>query len=348
MRKITIDEATAGMVVAADIFDRDFDGELPVVGRGVELSDFIIGRLKARGFNELIIATPAGYRGAPGEILAPASVSGNILFDGIVELNCDLPPETRIEAGEDVVINGAVGPGCDIRSAGGDVIIKGALAGDAGSRIAICAGKRVIITAPSGVPLQALDIKALDEVAINGDVCDSTVAAKGRLRIDGTVARSKVYSQARILVDNCGKGSEPCHLLVKPLECRSLFQKLLCIDKKNTALEQELQRLQNTIDLVRKLGRDIERLPQENKVQMATDIKRFREVNEEIREGRDRKARIRKEIAEALAGNRIIVRGKAQANTWVTIENYSMVLDEPVSKTAFFVRNMRVEAAPFG
>lgn len=188
----------------------------------------------------------------------------------------------------------------------------------------------------------------MGEVAINGDIADSTVAAKGRLHIDGTVNRSKIYSQARIRVDTCGNSNEPCQLQVKPGECRLLFQELLAIDKKHTALNQEQQRLQNTIDLVKKLGKDIERLPYENKVQMATDIKRFRQVAEEINAGQDRKKRIKKEITEALATDRIIVRKKAPAKTRITIENCSRVLDQSVTRTAFFVRNMRVEAAPFG
>ncbi|HIJ90885.1 MAG: FapA family protein [Desulfobulbaceae bacterium] len=346
MRKITLDNATAGMVVAADIFGQDFDGDLPLICRGVELSDPIISKLRGRGFIELIIVTPPDYRGAPGEILAPTEVTGNILFDGAVELNCDLPPETKIEAGEDIIINGTVGPGCNVRSANGDVVITGTLAGAVDKHIVICAAKRVAIT--STTQLCGLDIRALGEVAISGDISDSTVAAKGRLRIDGSVVRSKIYSQARIMVENCGNNTDPCHLLVKPLECGPLFQKLLGFDKQNTAFEQERQRLQNTIELVKKLGKDIERMPYENKVEIATDIKRFQEVSEEIKAGQERKEQIKKEIAEALATSRIIIRREALAKTWITIENCSLILDEPVTKTAFFVRNMRVEAAPFG
>ncbi|MDH5299713.1 MAG: FapA family protein, partial [Desulfobulbaceae bacterium] len=191
-------------------------------------------------------------------------------------------------------------------------------------------------------------VRAIGEVIITGDIVDSTVAAKGRLRIDGKVLRSKIYSQTRIRVDECGENGEPCQLLVKPMECRTLFQELLAIDKNHAALLQERQRLQNTIDLVKKLGKDIEKVSYENKVQMATDIKRFREVAGEITEGQDRKERIKKEIIEALGTNRIVILKEARPQTRITIENYSRVLDEPISKAAFFVRNMRIENAPFG
>ncbi len=348
MRKVTLDEARTGMVIAADVFDPDFDGDLPIIGRGVELSATFIAKLKERGIAELIIATPQGYRGAPGEIFAPQQVTEHILFDGAVELNCDLPPDIRVEAGEDISITGQVGAGCNIRSATGDILITGGVQGAANRHIVLSAARRITIKNTVAAPLAAMDVRSMGEVAIEGDVADSTVAAKGRLRIDGRVVRSKIYSQTRIRVHECGNTSEPCQLLVKPQECRLLFQELLAIDKQHDALLQERLRLQNTIDLIRKLGKDIERLPYDNKVQMAADIKRFRQVEEEIREGQGRKARVRKEITEALAATRIVILKQALPKTRITIENYSRLLDQPVSKVAFFVRNMRVESEPFG
>ena len=347
MRKITLEEAQAGMVVAADVFDRDFDGDLPVIARGVELSAQFIAKLKKRGVADLIIVTPQGYRGAPGEILAPTEITENILFSGTVELVCDVPPGTRIDAGENVTIAGKIAAGCHIRSATGDIVINGTIQGDNNRHIVLSAANRITIKSTSHFPIAALDVRAMGEVVIEGDVIDSTVAAKGRLRIDGRVTRSKIYSQTRVRVTECGS-TEPCQLLVKPQECRQLFQELLAIDKHRAALDLEQQRLQNTIDLVRKLGKDIERLPYQDKVQMAGDIKRFREVAEEIKSGQDRKERIKKEITEALSTNRIVVLQQALPQTRITIENYSLVLDKPVARTAFFVRNMRVEGAPFG
>ncbi|MDH5299608.1 MAG: hypothetical protein OEV91_11370, partial [Desulfobulbaceae bacterium] len=145
MRKLTLDEVKAGMVVAADIFDQDFGGELPIIGRGVELSATFINRLKERGIQDLLIITPAGYRGAPGETLAPTEVKGNILFDGAIELACDVPPATRIEGGETVSITGNVAAGCNIISATGDIVINGSLRGEAGKHIILSAAHRITI-----------------------------------------------------------------------------------------------------------------------------------------------------------------------------------------------------------
>lgn len=348
MRKISLNEVKQGMVVAADIFDNEFGGDLPVIARGVELSSVFVQRLKERGITNLTIVTPEGYRGAPGEILAPTEVKKDIIFDGSVELCCDVPAATKIEAGETINIHGNIEPGCNITSAGGEVVIVGKLQGSDDKHIILSAADRVTIKNTSIEPLSSVDIRCIGDVVIDGDVADSTVAAKGRLRIEGVVTGSKIYSQTRIRVKECGDGLSPCQLLVKPKECKELFQELLAIDKKHSSLQHEQQRLQNTIDLVKKLGKDIETLPYENKVQMALDIKRFREVAGEITEGQSRKEIVKKKITEALGSNRIIITKQGHPKTKITIENYSRALDAPVSKTAFFVHNMKVESAPLG
>ncbi len=348
MRKIALDKVKSGMVIAADIFDHEFGGELPIIARGVELSSAFVARLKERGITDVTIVTPEGYRGAPGEVLAPTEVKEDILFDGSVELHCDVPSETKISAGETINIHGNIEPGCNITSASGEVVIVGKLQGANDKHIILSAAERVTIKNTSIEPLTAVDIRCVGDVVIDGDITDSTVAAKGRLRIEGVVTRSKIYSQTRIRVKECGDGQSLCQLLVKPKECKELFQELLAIDKAHAALLQEQQRLQNTIDLVKKLGKDIETLPYENKVQMAMDIKRFREIAGDITSGQSRKEIVRKNITEALGSNRIVITQQGHPQTKITIENYSRTLDAAVDKSAFFVQNMKVECSPLG
>ncbi len=348
MRKVSLDKISNGMVVAADIFDHEFGGELPIIARGVELSSTFVQRLKERGITDVTVVTPDGYLGKPGETLAPSEITEDITFNGAVELCCDVPPETKIEAGETVTINGNIDPGCNITSAKGEVVIVGKIQGSSDKHIILSAADRVTIKNTSIEPFSSVDIRCIGDVVIDGDVTDSTIAAKGRLRIEGTVTNSKIYSQTRIRVKECGDGQSPCQLLVKPKECRALFQELLAIDKNHINLQGEQHRLQNTIDLVKKLGKNIETLPYEDKVQMAMDIKRFREVAGEIISGQSHKEVVRKKITEALGSNRIIITKQGHPKTKITIENCNRVLTAPVDKTAFFVQNMKIESAQLG
>ena len=343
MRKISLNDIKIGMVVAADIFDHEFGGELPIIARGVELSNAFIKKLKERGITEVTVFTPEGYQGAPGETLAPETITENITFRGSVELHCDIPKGTKIEAGETITINGDIEPGCNITSAAGEVIVVGKLHGTNEKHIILSAAKRVTIKNTSLEPLSSVDIRSIGDVVIDGNITDSTVAAKGRLRIEGVVTHSRIYSQSRIRVKETGDGQSLCQLLVKPKECRDFFQELLALDNTDTELHQEKHRLQNTIDLVKQLGKDIESLPYENKVQMAIDIKRFRAIAGEITSGQSRKIVIKKKIAEILGSNRIFITEKGHPKTKITIENYSLELEAPVAATSFFVHDMKVE-----
>ena len=346
MRKISLDKVKSGMIIAADIFDNEFGGDLPVIGRGVELTTLFIEKLKDRGINEVTIVTPEGYQGAPGETLNPSVITEDITFIGAVELYCDIPKGTKIEAGETITINGNIASGCDISSANGEIIIVGKFNGTPDKHITISAAKKVTIKNTSIEPINSVDIRSISDVLIDGDITGSKVAAKGRLRIEGVVTNSRVYSQNRIRVTECGDGKSPCQLLVRPQECHGLFQELLHLDSENSDLRQEQERLQNTIDLIQQLGKDIESIPYDSKVQMAMDIKRYRAIAEEIVSGQRQKVILKKKIAEILGSDRIFITNKGNPKTRITIENYSLVLDAPVKATTFFVREMKVENAP--
>ena len=346
MKKISLNDLESGMVVAADIFDHQFGGELPIIARGVTLSDTFISKLKDRGIAEVTIATPEGYQGTPGETLAPESVTEDITFSGSIELFCDIPKGIKIEAGETITINGNIEPGCNITSAAGEIIVVGRLHGTEDKHIILSAANRITLKNTSLNPFSAVDIRSVGDVLIDGDISNSTVAAKGRLRIEGKVTRSRIYSQSRVRVKECGDGQYPCQLLVKPKECRDFFQELLTLDIADQDLRQEQQRLQNTIDLVKELGKDIVKITYDNKMQMAKDIKRFGEVAGEISSGQSRKTVIKKKIAEILAGSRIFITGQGLPKTKITIENYSLELDAPIAPSSFFARDMKVESEP--
>lgn len=346
MRKISLDKVEAGMVVAVDIFGNEFSGELPILARGVQLSNVFINKLKERGITELTIVTPEGYQGSPGEILAPQTITKDVTFRGSVEIECDIPGETKIEAGETITINGDIDPGCNITSSEGEIIIVGKLQGAGDKHIILSAAKKITIKNTANTPISSVDIRSVGDVIIDGDITDSTIAAKGRLRIEGRVTRSKIYSQNRIRVKDCGDGQYPCQLFVKPKDSHAYFQELLTLDITFNKLQQEQQHLQNTIDLIKKLGKDIETLPQESKMQMALDIKRFREVSGEISSGQSHKGVLKKKIADVLGSNWIFITRQGNPKTKITIENYSLVLDTQITGRAFFVHDMKVDSAP--
>lgn len=341
-----MDKVKDGMVVAADVFDHEFGGELPVIARGVVLSNKFIEKLKKHGIAEITIAAPHGYSGSPGEVLAPTEVvTKDITFNGSIELYSDVPPDTKIEAGENITINGNIEPGCSITSAGGEIIIVGKLTGSDDNKIALRAATRITIKNTSIDPLTDLDIRTLGDVVIDGDITDSTIAAKGRVRIEGAVTGSRIYSQTRIKAKECGDNKSTCMLLVKPWECRDLFQEVLALDKQNADLRHEQQQLQNTIDLVHKLSRDIATISDEESAQLARETKRLKELSRQIESGQARKDSIMKQINEILRSDRIIISHLGNAKTTITIENFCRILDAPICGAAFFVRDMQIETA---
>lgn len=345
MRKLSIDEVKLGMVIAADIFDSDFGGDFPLIGRGVELTEGIISKMKERFISEVLVITPPGYRGAPGEIFAPVEISEDIFFEGRVELGRDVPAGTRIVAGESIFISGEVQKGCSITSAKGDILVNGRVIGEQDSRVILNAAGCVTVNNQKDKPIQYADIKSINEIVIDGNVVDSSLSTKGKLIVHGKVERSNLYSQTRIRVFECGDdlSRTPSQLLVKPAECRTLFQELLTIDKQLSSQQKEKERLQNTLDLIRKLGRSVEQLPADKKMQLASDVKQFQAVDNSLNAGLKEKERIRKEISDSLAVNRILITHLAHANTKVTIENMSLVLEKTVEKAAFYVQNMKLE-----
>jgi uncharacterized protein (DUF342 family) len=175
-----------------------------------------------------------------------------------------------------------------------------------------------------------------------------SLSAKGKLTVTGKIVKSNIYSHSKIRLLECGDaaGVEPCRLLVKPAECHQLFQTLLALDKQMESFQQEKKRLHNSISLVRNLCKDIESLPPDKKMQLAMDVKRFQEMESSIASGLKTKEDLKVNILNVLASERIIINRTAHPNTQITIENYSLFLDQPVGAATCHVQDMKVKSLP--
>ncbi|MCK5404465.1 MAG: DUF342 domain-containing protein [Desulfobulbaceae bacterium] len=348
MLKILLKNVEVGMVIAADVFDPAFGGELPLICHGVELTPKFISTLEKRNVEEILIVTPPGYRGALGEILAPEKITEDILFDGKVELACDIPPQSKITAGENVTIKGSLREGCSVTSATQVVDIEGGIKGTKDKHVTISAGTSVTIKSSDQGPIQFADIKSTGEINIEGNMEDCTIAAKGRVQIRGKAIRSNIYSQKRIRMAECGDDitREPCHLLVKPAECKKFMQAILLLDKQIANLQKDMERLQNSIELVKKLGTNIQQLPEDKKAKIVAEVKKFKEVSSEINSGHLNKERLKKEIITSLNVDRIFVTKKVHPQVKISIETSSLILEEPLKSVAFFVKDSKVGHGP--
>lgn len=344
MKKVSIDEVVEGEIVAADVFEGAVGGEFPLLGRGVVLTPDYIKSLKKHGVNELLVVTPPGYRGRPGEILAPTTITEDIFFDGGVELNCKVPRSSKIEAAESIRIEGEVEAGCVITSATGSIVIRGAIKGTSDQKIRISAAKNVVIETSEDKPIAYVDIKTVGGITITGGVQESTISARGEIQVSGQVLKSQVYTQTRMKLGECGDElmQQPCVLVVKPYVCRDLLQELLKNDTAVAALRKEKEKLVNLVDLIKKMGKNIEQLPPDKKIALASGIKRFQEVEAEIRGLESAKVELKKDMERHLGVDRILVRGKLFPGAKIMIENYGTMVKERMRMASFSVQNHAV------
>lgn len=336
------------MVIAADVFEAGSGVKIPFIRKGVALNNDYISRLRGRGIASVLIETPLGYRGAPGEVLTLEGVQEDIVFDGKVQVNGNVSPQVKIEAGERIVIEGNVGEGCIFISGKGGIMIRGSVYGTRDEPVKIEVTQNVMIQSPGGSSISFADIKAAGDISITGAVGDCSISARGEVAIDGMVMRSQVLSQTKIRLRDCGdEHMEPCVLMVKPFECRELSQEILKLDSGLSGLLREKERLQNVIDLIKKLGKDIEQLSQEKKVELATGVKRFREIDGEVASLNAKKEDIRKELEQYMGVKRITIVGSVHPRTKITIENSSMEMMKKELGLAFCVRDFKVVPSPY-
>lgn len=344
MKKVPIEVITSGETLAADVFDPDISGEFPLLSRGITLTTEYIESLKKRGITDVLILTPPGYRGKPGETLVPNTIDGDIFFDGMMELDIDIPPQTKIEAGETITINGNIAAGCFITSANGAIRIKGSVQGAKEQRVKINAAQNITIETETKKPVVNADLKTVGEIHVAGSLNQSTASAKGRIIVNGKISGSQLYTQTRMSLQECGDECThpPSILLVKPHECRQLIQQLLKKDEEIRALLTENEKLQNIIDLIKKLGKSIDDLPQDKRAGLAAGVKRFHDAKIDIANAQKAKQELKNAMEAFLGAKRIIIKGTAFPNTKITIENSSLLLQEKMQSIAFFVQNYKV------
>jgi uncharacterized protein (DUF342 family) len=350
LKRMVVGQLQEGMVIAADVFEANIGVNIPSVRHGVVLTNDYINRLKNRGIAYVLVETPEGYRGAPGEVYEIDSVhiKGDILFDGRVQINGDLSPQVKIEAGERIVIEGDVGEGCLLNSANGGILIKGSVCGSREYPVNVMSSQNVLVQSQSDYSASFADIKASGDINISGSITDSSISARGEIIIHGEVCNSTVYSQTRIMIKDCGsEWGDPSVLMVKPFECRELSQELLQLDAKSAEMLKEKERLQNTVGLIKKVGKDIGQLPHEKKIELAAGVKRFRQIEEEVSSLPRRKTEIKIKIEQSLEEKRIIVVGNIFPRSKVTIENSSLEMTKKVSGAAFFMKGLKVVLSPY-
>lgn len=351
LKKIKVSDAKVGMVVASDIFEAAIGVNLPLIRHGVVLTDNYINSLKSRGILYVLIEPPEGYRGAPGEVYEvddSLKINEDILFDGRVQIKGNLVAKIKIDAGERIIIEGDVGEGCVLTSATGGILVKGCIRGTKECPVNVMSSQNIFVQSKLEDSISFADIKTSCDITISGGVCDSAISARGEVRIEGKAENSRIYSQSIIKIRDCGNElGDPSVLMVKPFECSDLSQELLRLDSRLALIVKEKEKLQNVIDLIKKLGKDIEQLPQEKKIELATGVKSFRELEAEISSLQEQKADIKKKIAQYLEIKRIVVLGNIFPRSKVTIGSSSLELAKKETGTAFFVKELKLVSSPY-
>ncbi len=120
----------------------------------------------------------------------------------------------------------------------------------------------------------------------------------------------------------------------------------MALDKELVTLKKDQERRQNTIDLVQKLGKNIDQVAQEKRAELAADVKKFQEAKVEINAGLMLQDRIKEKILSALSSYRVFITRTAHPNTVVTIENISITLQELAQSVAFYVHERKIAQDP--
>lgn len=337
MKLVRVNDLKPGMIVADNVYESQ-GSAIPLISRGVVLSSDYISRLLSRGIMTLYIEIPENYKGIQGETLELKDVKKDINFDGKLQITGDVPENIKIEAAESIIIKGNVNKNCIISSKTGAVKIDGHVIGALERLVKITSSQKIYLkSAVFG------EIKTTGDVKVSEDICDTLVTARGEIAIDGKAYRVELYSQSKIFVGECGNSSEePATLIVRPFECRGLFNELLKIDSRVMELIKEKERLQNVIDLIRKLGRGIEQLPQDKKLEMASGVKRFKDIEGELSTLQSRKIEIKNELEGHLGMRRVMVMGNVFPGAKIMIENSRFNIDKQDQRLAFYMKDFKV------
>jgi uncharacterized protein (DUF342 family) len=348
MRKIRIDEAQEGQVIAEDIIDLSRGSNFSLLmKRGVVLTHEYIEKLKKHGIVFLRVEAPTGYESSPGETYESDLVTGDIIFKGKVRITSTIPTNIKIEAGESVVINGDISPGCIVTSKKGGVYVRGAVRGTRDAPVKIVSFQQLSLHALPQQSVMFADMIAEGDINIAGGMSDSAVSCKGNLRVDGKAERSQLYSQSSIKILECGdeERKEACIVMVRPFECEELAQEQLKLDSRLSELAIEKQKLENVVELIKRLGKGISRLSEDKKISLADAAKRYRDIEGESASLQAENDRLKNEIDGLMGLRRIIVSGCIYPGVKVAVRNFSRVIMKKKCSVAFFVKDNKVDVS---
>ncbi|MCL4456757.1 MAG: FapA family protein [Nitrospirae bacterium] len=186
-------------------------------------------------------------------------------------------------------------------------------------------------------------IKTDGDLAAGGDIIDTNIVARGEVKIGGKILRGQVQTHSRMVLGGCGsEESGQVMLVVKPLESQELMQELFKIDTAVSGLVEEREGFQNIIDLIKKLGKAIDQLPQDKRLEFAKGVKRFKDIEAEVAALESKKSDIKGEIDRLLSIRRIIVNGDIFPGTIVSIANKSLTITAKSSRLSFCVKGSKI------
>lgn len=336
-----VSELQEGMVIAQDVVVSGV--ALPVLKRGVVLNKQFIESIKKYGISFIYVEPPEDYSGVKGETLILTEIKSNVIFDGKVEIKNNVPPNMVIEAGESIIINGNVAESCKLLSKGGAIIIKGSINAIEGKTSHLQAKQKI-----SAISATHAVIKTDGDFSVDGDLINTSISAKGEVKVGGKVIRSQISTGSRAMFGECGnKETEPVVVIVNPLEAQDIMQNVLKIDTQIAKLTQTKSQLQNVIDLIKKLGSNVEQLTQEKRFELAKDAKRFTEISAEIQNLSIRKNEFIENLKQIFAVRRVIVNREIHPNVKIQISAKAYVTTKSEQKVAFCIEEGKIVMKKF-
>jgi hypothetical protein len=283
--------------------------------------------------------TALEYAASHEETLVLNSVDKDLICADKVQINSNLPQNTKIEANRSVVINGNVAEGCSISCTTGPIVIKGNVSGSV--------DRPVTITSKQYLKVESLRhaiVKTEGPMTVMGDVIDSKVNVKETIEIRGSLIRSDATSNSRMTIRICGS-EDPgmTKMAVMPAEILKLLQELLKSDTKIEELTKLKGALQNTIELLKKLRTDSGSLPHDKHEQLVTDVARFSDLTGELKTLGEKKRELVQEIVQLLGLKWITVEGRVFPTSVVSIANRSHDIRTIENRLRFSVKNNVIE-----
>lgn len=342
MLKVLINNLKAGMVIAANVHEPDHEDGLPLISAGTTLIDGYIERLKSRDIKWVYTEIPSGMVGAPGEQLEVEYLKSNLRYEGKLTVLGYVAEGIAVDARERLAITGDIGKGAEITCREGSLVLRGSALGTQESPVKIMSRQNAILD-----NARHSEIKSEGEIKVLGTIANSSLISRGKVHIEGPASSSRIYSQDVVHLASTNPEGEPVAITVKPLRSQEFLQELLRIDAKLTEIGEEKQRLSNIIELIKKLGASIATLSQEKKIALATDVKRYKEIDQEIAESDERKRQIMAENERLLALPWVLIHGTIAQGTKVTILNSTLEIKQGTSHKAFSVRNFKIHVEEY-